>query len=112
MKYDLFEQRVWRSTPGDGVRHFVFLPDGRLVGEYNGTTGAVVREYIWMGDVLIGLADASGVLTYIQTGPLGQPLVMMDAAAAVVWRGEQFFSGSIQSRTSAYNRPPTDYIGL
>ena len=33
---------------GEGVHHFVSLPDGRLAGEYEGSTSAVVREYIWM----------------------------------------------------------------
>lgn len=57
--YDAFGRRVWRNLPqGEGVHHFVFLPDGRLAGEYKGSSGAVVGEYIWMDDRLVGSVDA------------------------------------------------------
>lgn len=89
LAYDAFERRVWRNMPlGEGIRHFVFLPDGRLLGEYEGATGAVVREYIWMGDRLVASADAAVTLTFIQTGPLGQPLIAMSGAGALTWQGE------------------------
>jgi RHS repeat-associated protein len=87
--YDAFERRVWRNLPNvEGVRHFVFLPDGRLLGEYDGSNGFVVREYIWMDDQLVGSVDASGTLSYLQTGPLGQPLIVMNGSGIVIWRGE------------------------
>jgi len=89
LAYDAFGRRVWRNMPlGEGIRHFVFLPDGRLLGEYEGATGAGVREYIWMGDRLVASADAAGTLTFIQTGPLGQPLIAMSGAGALTWKGE------------------------
>lgn len=47
---------------GEGVHHFVFLPDGRLAGEYEGSMSAVVRWFIWMEDRLVGSVDAVGAL--------------------------------------------------
>jgi RHS repeat-associated protein len=105
LDYDAFGRRVWRNIPlGEGVRHFVFLPDGRLLGEYDGATGAVVREYIWMGDRLVASADAAGTLTFIQTGPLGQPLIAMNGAGAVTWQGELSPFGELV--TSSFGTAP------
>jgi len=87
-KYDTSAHRVWRDTPSEGVRHFVFGPGGRLVGEYDGATGSVVAEYLWLEDRLVASVDGLGAITYVQTGHLGQPLALMDASAAVTWRGE------------------------
>ena len=97
--YDTFERRVARNAPGEGLRHFVFLTDGRLAGEYEGTSGAVIAEYLWLGDALVGEVSAAGVVTYVQTGPLGQPLAAMDAAGAVAWRGELAPFGELVTST-------------
>lgn len=86
--YDAFEQRVRRTEPGGAKTDFVFGPSGHLFGKYNGSTGAVITEYIWLNNRLIAEVDGAGVITYVQTGHLGQPLLMMDDAANVLWRGE------------------------
>jgi uncharacterized protein RhaS with RHS repeats len=77
----------------------VFLTDGRLVGEYDGASGAVVAEYLWLGDALVGEVSPAGVITYVQTGRLGQPLAAMDGLGAVVWRGELAPFGELVSST-------------
>jgi RHS repeat-associated protein len=97
--HDTFERRVTRTAPGEGLRHFVFLANGRLAGEYDGATGAVIAEYLWLGDALVGEVSPAGVITYVQTGSLGQPLAAMDQAGAVVWRGELAPFGELVSST-------------
>lgn len=109
--YDAFERRIWRSTPADGVRHFVFLPDGRLIGEYDGLTGAVILEYIWMDDHLVGNVDASGTVRFVQTGPLGQPLIVMNASGMVVWRGELSPFGELVTSTVTGPVPEARFLG-
>ncbi len=82
----------------------MFLPDGRLIGAYDGLTGAVVREYIWMDERLAGTVDAAGTLQFIQTGPLGQPLIVINASGLVIWRGELAPFGELVS--SAFGPVP------
>ena len=80
--------RVRRVGAGGAVRHFIFLPDGRLLGEYDGVTGQAVMEYIWLGDRLVAQMDAGGTLSHVLTGHLGQPLRIMAGDGAVLWAGE------------------------
>lgn len=108
--YDAFEHRVRRSTTS-GVSHFVFLPDGRLIGEYDGATGAVIQEYVWMDDRLVGQVDGAGTLHYIQTGPLGQPLIVTDAGGSVAWRGELSPFGELVTSTGAGPEPDARFLG-
>ncbi len=70
-------EHVTHNLPGEGVRHFMFLPDGRLAGEYDGASGAVIAEYLWLGDALVGEVSAAGVITSVQIGPLRQPLTVL-----------------------------------
>ena len=108
--YDAFERRVRRST-ASGVSHFVFLPDGRLIGEYDGATGAVIREYVWMDDRLVGQVDGAGTPHYIQTGPLGQPLIVTDAGGSVAWRGELSPFGELVVSTGTGPLPDARFLG-
>ena len=80
--------RIPRVGAGGSVRHFIFLSDGRLLGEYDGSTGQAVMEYIWLGDRLVAQMDAGGTLSHVLTGHLGQPLRIMAGDGAVLWAGE------------------------
>ncbi|MEL7480099.1 MAG: RHS repeat-associated core domain-containing protein [Pseudomonadota bacterium] len=84
--YDAFERRVLRTDAG-GTMHFVFNPDGTLLGEYD-ASGSVIREYVWLDGMLIASFDALGTPTFVQTGHLGQPLLFTDGTGSVIWRGE------------------------
>jgi hypothetical protein len=88
--YDFRGLRVAADVHGAGAHltHFVFDPAGHLLAEHDGATGAVVREYVWLDDLLVAVIDASGgtAATYfVHAGPLDEPLQMTDAAKADVW---------------------------
>ena len=99
--YDFAGQRVWREVYGGTATQtaYVFDQDGHLLAEHDATTGAVRREYIWIGDMPIALADLSGStvrVDYIHTGQIDEPLEVTDASQAVIWNGyvDPFGNGS------------------
>ncbi|MEO1662778.1 MAG: RHS repeat-associated core domain-containing protein [Pseudomonadota bacterium] len=108
--YDAFEHRVRRLADGE-ERHFVFLPSGQLIGEYDGVTGAVVTEYIWLADRLVATVDGSGTLSYVQTGHLGQPLLVMDGSGAATWTGETTPFGVFVATTGSASDPDLRFPG-
>lgn len=108
--YDAFEHRVRRIEAGV-ERHFVFSPGGMLLGEYDGATGTVVTEYIWLNNRLVGSVDAAGVLSYVQTGHLGEPLLVMDGSGAATWTGETTPFGVFVATTGTAGDPDLRFPG-
>ena len=62
--YDAAGRRVWRQTLGTGASQtqYVFDPQGRLLAEHDGSTGNVVKEYIWIDDMPVAVVDWSTAL--------------------------------------------------
>jgi len=89
--------RVVRDLPGAGVpkTHFIYDADGQLLAEHDGTSGAVLREVIWLplqeqaqSALPIGWVDAaaSGAPLYmVHADHLNRPQKLSDATGAVVW---------------------------
>ncbi len=49
-KYDFAGRQAIRTTASTGVTiHSVFDSQGRRIAEYNQATGALIREYVWLG---------------------------------------------------------------
>lgn len=86
-EYDGFDRRVSRDVTGGSSVHYIFDEMDRPIAEHDASTGAVLREYIWLGDLLIGMVEA-GNLYAVHGGHLGQPLMMTDDLQAVVWDTE------------------------
>lgn len=86
--YNSLGQRIRSVDQYNAEKHFVFDPEGRLLGEYDGATGDVIAEYIWFGRHLVASVDGMGSISYVQTGHLGQPLLIMDSASQPIWQGE------------------------
>ncbi|MFM5949061.1 MAG: RHS repeat-associated core domain-containing protein, partial [Novosphingobium sp.] len=85
--YDWREQRVAATTQGLGTRHYLYGEDGALLGEYDAATGAPVREYVWLDALPLALIEgtsANPAYTWITTGNLNEPLLLTDAAGALV----------------------------
>jgi RHS repeat-associated protein len=111
--YDFRGLRVWRTvlTPTPTRQsHYVFDPDGHLLAEHDGTTGAVVREYVWLDDMVVAVIESSTgtpATYFIHTGQLDEPLVMTDAAKTDVW--DAFVEPFGQAQV--FNSTPVD-LGL
>ena len=73
-----------------------------MIAEYDGTSGDLLREYIWLGDMPLAVID-KGVSTsttcYVHADHLNRPIVMTDGAKAFVdrWIWEPF--GGLHSYT-------------
>ena len=79
---------------------------GHLLAEHNGSTGAVIREYVWIDDLPLAVIDSSSGTAqtyYIHTGPVDEPLVMTDANKNEVWNAymEPFGMATVFGASSA-----------
>lgn len=88
--YDYAGHRVWRSVFSTTTvqTQYIFDEQGHLLAEHDGTTGAVVREYVWLDDMPVAMIDSSSgtAQTYfIHSGQLNEPQAMTDASKAKVW---------------------------
>ena len=119
------------ETSGTGTRHFVYDPDGRVLGEYGASATDVKAEYVWArpsvandttpfgGDdgtggympLAVLTPDTTGVLVlnYVHGNHLGVPIVATDVNGAVATTPNDYLAPGFpgQSRTIAdlyYNR--------
>jgi RHS repeat-associated protein len=59
-----------------------------LIGEYNGATGAVLREYAYVGMMAVAVFNGTGAgcsTSYIHSGHRYEPLVMTSQSKTKVW---------------------------
>ena len=83
---------LWAKARGsssllDRTRQSAADTDPRLRAEHDGASGAVIREYIWLGDTVIAMVDgmaSAPAYSFVHTGHLAEPLLVTDAAGAVV----------------------------
>lgn len=78
-------QRVQKSA-GGVTTSFDYSEDSRLIGE---ASGAVARDYVWMGGIPVAAVDSSGTSTaisYIVTDGLGTPRAVVDAVGGTKWQ--------------------------
>ena len=88
--YDFEGHRVWRSVFGSTTvqTHYIFDHQGHLLAEHDGSTGSVVREYVWLDDMPVAMIDSSSgtpQLYYIHAGQIDEPQVMTDSTGSTVW---------------------------
>lgn len=86
--YDGDGQRV-RKLLGENVR-LVYGPSGHVIAEFDGSTGALKKEYIYGENGLIATIEPSAVNSngtrYVTSDYLGSPRVVTSSAASVVSR--------------------------
>lgn len=78
--------RLWK-TKGERSIHYLYDLAGRLLGEYDGATGAPLAEYLWLADLPVAVVKADGIFR-IHTDHLGTPRSIADAHGREVWRWE------------------------
>ena len=64
--------------------HSAFDSEGRRIAEYNEATGALIREYVWLGWEPIAVIEG-GVVYYIRADHIGRPVFATNASGAKVW---------------------------
>jgi RHS repeat-associated protein len=75
-----------QTTPAPTI--YVYSPEGQLLGEYDGKTGAVRREYIWLGSMPIAFVDGTtsqNNVYYVQTDHIDTPRVVLDRQGRQRW---------------------------
>ena len=109
--YNAFGEGV-KKTVGANASQFVYDEDGHVLGDYN-TTGALVSEYVWLGDMPVavikptgstqaGIAAGANKVYIIHADHLDTPRVIVNAANQPVWRWDSAPFGD-----TAANEQPT-----
>lgn len=88
--YDYLDRRVWRSVDATGAQtHYIFDEAGHLLAEHDATTGNVLKEYVWIGDVPVAVVDStsgSPITYYITTGRQNEPQQLIDGSGTAPTR--------------------------
>lgn len=87
--YNARGERVSKSIAGASATHYHYDEDGLLLAESNGTTGLVIREYVWLDDLPLAQIEASGDIYYIHPDHLNTPQRMTDVTQTIVWDRQQ-----------------------
>jgi RHS repeat-associated protein len=88
------------KTVGSVTTRYHYGPDGRLLAETDGSTGAVLREYVWDDEVPVAQASA-GPIVYLHTDHLGTPRLGTNSVGAEVWRWDSDAFGTAAPTGSA-----------
>ncbi|MFY0990976.1 RHS repeat-associated core domain-containing protein [Halomonas sp. C05BenzN] len=107
--YNVYHQRTSKTVNGTTTRFF-YGPDGELLAEIDGDSGATLAEYVWLdGTPLAYLAD--GEIYHIHVDHLGTPQVLTDATGAIAWEAHyRPFGDAITSGSLTFNlRFPGQY---
>ena len=102
--YDANEHRVIKTVSGGSgyTHHFMYDRDGHLIAESD-NAGTVIREYLWLGGLPIGLVDSSGTPTlyFIHADHLATPQKATDGSKTLVWDAQVQPFGEIAAVTGA-----------
>jgi RHS repeat-associated protein len=105
----LARREVLNTTPS-GISHFHYDNDNNVLAETT-STGAVIREYIWLPNAGVGgggkpvavvdRTTATQRLFWVTTDHLDRPVMMTDSTRAVVWRANYKPFGEVISITGS-----------
>src|SRR6185369_5022559 len=71
-KYDAANRRIKKSS-SSGTTNYVW-EGGRVIAEYDGTSGALLADYVYAGNRLLA-REAAGVVTYYHPDRLSSRLL-------------------------------------
>jgi len=97
-----FGQRTEKTTAA-GATVYLYDLEGHLIAEHDGT-GALIRDYAWIGDRPVAQIDAGETFTYLHVDHLNTPRLATDDAETIVWRWDSNAFGS----TAANEDPDND----
>jgi len=91
--YDAMGRRVRKFSSSGTASTVIFAYGlaGHLIGEY-GSTGAAIREYVWLGDVLVAVFSPDVVVAnaplvyFIHADHLDTPRLVLDRSNGIRWR--------------------------
>ena len=78
--------------------HSVFDSSGRRIAEYNQSTGALIRKYVWSGWEPVAVIEG-GVVSFIRTDHIGRPVFATNASATKVWTAAYLPFGGVRTAT-------------
>jgi RHS repeat-associated protein len=100
-KYNWLGQQVWRRlVPSNTIIHSVYGPDGNRIAEFNETTGALIREYVWFNGAPIAVIEG-GVIYLVRSDWIGRPVFATTTSGTVVWRASYLPFGGVRVTTGA-----------
>ncbi len=112
--YDGDGNRVKKNFAlGEKVR--MVYSGGQLVAEYNLTTGALLKEYVYGAKGLVATIEPTNGTRYTTSDHLGSPRVVTNSSAGVISRhdylpfGEELFAGT-GGRTTAQGYSASDGV--
>ena len=81
--YNGFNQRI-KKVAGSTTTLYVFAEDGKLLGEYD-STGAVMQETVWLGDMPIAVLRPGTVVYYVHADHLNTPRKIYNNTKQLRW---------------------------
>lgn len=73
------------KTVSGTTTHFHYDEAGHLIAESNGSTGAMVREYVWLDDMPLAQIESGGTVYYVHPDQLNTPQKITDTSKSIVW---------------------------
>ena len=89
--YNALEERINKvaTFPSAVSERYAYNETGQLIGEY----GTNDRDYIWLGDLPVGVVDNTtkngswiSTINYVTTDQLGTPRAVSNSAGSVIWQ--------------------------
>lgn len=76
--------RIVTNTMPSGWTVYLYDQQGHPIAEYDGVSGDLLREYVWLEDMPIAVIDAGVTPTihYIHTDHIGRPIALSDAGGS------------------------------
>jgi RHS repeat-associated protein len=93
--YNALGERTSQAITGGATTNYVYDLQGHLIAETD-QTGALLREYVYLGDTPLAQIEGNGTIYYVHTDQSGTPQKMTDAGQHIVWdRTQQPFGQSV-----------------
>jgi RHS repeat-associated protein len=101
-KYDAMGRQAIRTltSPSPVTIHSVFDSQGRRIAEYNETSGALIREYVWNGWDPVAVIEG-GTVYHIRADHIGRPVFATDASGAKMWEVSYLPFGGVRVATGS-----------